>query len=170
MKTQEHSKLQEFLIEQLKTIYWAEKKMVEALPALHKAATLAKLKEVLTIYLEEKKNHVIRLEHAFARVDEPPAVRKCHAITGILTEGNQIMDDTQEGTAQRDMGIIFIAKKLAHYGMATYSALLTLTETLNYEHMDEVLNENFIESEKMDSSLTALARNDFHAAKKESKT
>ncbi|QNL48377.1 DUF892 family protein [Olivibacter sp. SDN3] len=162
METQQDSNFRAFLIEQLKVAYWADKKIVEVLPALQKAASIAKLKEILTIFLEEKKNHIIRLEHAFSRADEPPATKRCQEIIGILAEGNKIMDDTQGRSVLRDVGIIFMAKKLVHYGIATYGALLTLSQIITYEHMDEVLHENLVESEKMDSSLTAIAKNDIN--------
>ena len=47
------SKLQEFFVDQMEDIYWAEKKLVKTLPKLEDAATSEQLKNAFSSHLEQ---------------------------------------------------------------------------------------------------------------------
>ena len=54
METQtlvQDSKLKEFFVDQLKDIYWAEKKLVKTLPKMEEAATTPQLKDAFRNHL-----------------------------------------------------------------------------------------------------------------------
>ena len=57
-----NSKLKEFFLDQLRDIYWAEKKLVKTLPKLSEAATHDELRAAFDSHLTETENHVSRLE------------------------------------------------------------------------------------------------------------
>src|SRR5262249_12039820 len=57
--------LRTLLIEQLKGIYDAEKRLTKAIPKLIKNATNDELKSALREHLEQTEEHVARVEHAF---------------------------------------------------------------------------------------------------------
>ena len=89
-----NSKLQEFFIDQLEDIYWAEQKLVKTLPKLEESAHSEDLKQAFNNHLQETKNHVSRLEKVFDLIGEPAQAKKCHAISGIIDEGEDIIDET----------------------------------------------------------------------------
>src|SRR5215813_5884176 len=101
------SKLREFFVQQLQDIYWAEKKLVKTLPKLEDAATTEELKDAFRNHREQTKEHVNRIENVFSMIGEEATARKCHAMVGIVDEGEDIIDDTVAGSAQRDVGLIF---------------------------------------------------------------
>ena len=88
------SKLREFFIDQLQDIYWAEQKLVKALPKMANAAHSAELREAFNNHLEETRNHVTRIEEAFRLMNEKADTQECQAIKGILKEGEDIIDET----------------------------------------------------------------------------
>src|SRR5215212_7205275 len=102
-----NSKLKAFFIDQLKDIYWAEKKLVKKLQKLSEATTTIQLREALDNHVIQSRLHVDRLEKIFFMIGEDADGKKCLAMSGIIEEGEDIIDDTDEGTAQRDVGIIF---------------------------------------------------------------
>jgi ferritin-like metal-binding protein YciE len=155
--TARDSKLQEFFVEQLQDIYWAEQKLVKTLPKLEEAASSNELKQAFNSHLQETKNHVSRLEKVFDLIGEPADGKKCHAIAGIVDEGEEIIDDTEEGTAQRDVGLIFAGQKAEHYEIATYGGLVQLAKTLGYSEAAEVMAVTLAEEKKADSTLTQIA-------------
>jgi ferritin-like metal-binding protein YciE len=156
------SKLKEFFVEQLKDIYWAEKKLVKTLPKLQKAATTDELKQAFREHLEQTKNHVTRLEQVFEIIGEKAVEHKCPAMVGIVEEGDEIMDETDEGTAQRDVGLIFAAQKAEHYEIATYGGLATLAHTLGYSDVKKILGETLNEEKQSDMLLTEIAENNIN--------
>ena len=59
------SLLEEFFIDELKDIYWAEKHLTKALPKLQKAATSSDLADAFADHLTVTQEHVARLEKVF---------------------------------------------------------------------------------------------------------
>lgn len=152
-----NSKLNEFFVEQLQDIYWGEKKLVKKLHKFSDAATSIQLKEALDNHLTQTRIHVDRLEKVFSLVGEQADTKKCPALSGIIEEAEDIIDDTDEGSAQRDVGIIFAAQKAEHYEMATYGGLAQLAKTLGYMEAKDLLGQTLQEEKRADELLTQIA-------------
>src|SRR5258705_1443130 len=101
-----NSMLEEFFHDELKDIYWAEKHLVKTLPKLQKAATTEELKKAFGDHLEATREHVSRLENVFEILGHKAQAKKCEAMEGLVKEGESIIEDTEEGTATRDVGLI----------------------------------------------------------------
>jgi ferritin-like metal-binding protein YciE len=151
------SKLKEFFTDQLRDIYWAEKKLVKKLNKLSDAASSVQLKEALDNHLTQTRIHVDRLERVFAMVGEEADAKKCPAMSGIFEEGEDIIDETDDGSAQRDVGIIFAAQKAEHYEIATYGGLAQLAKTLGYIEAKDLLGQTLQEEKQADELLTKIA-------------
>ncbi|WP_423147835.1 ferritin-like domain-containing protein [Rubrolithibacter danxiaensis] len=156
------SKLKEFFIDQLQDIYWAEKKLVKTLPKMQEAATTQQLKDAFSNHLEQTKTHVSRLESVFNIVGEEADTQKCPAMAGIVDEGEDIIDETEEGTAQRDVGLIFAGQKAEHYEIATYGGLATLAKTLGFADAVEILVQTLNEEKEADELLTRIAKDNIN--------
>ena len=156
--TSSQSALEDFFLVQLKDIYWAEKKLVKILPKMEQAATSMELKDLFTEHLNQTKNHVLRLESIFKMVGEEPDAIKCAAMVGIVNEGEDIIDETQKGSAQRDVGLIFAGQKAEHYEIATYGGLAELAETLGYVNAVELFKQTLFEEKNADRLLTEIAK------------
>src|SRR6185503_564060 len=109
---QPHSQLEKFFTDSLKDIYWAEKHLTKALPKMQKAATSKELQKAFADHLEATKTHVQRLEGAFEALGEKAVAKKCEAMEGLVKEGESIIEDTEDGTATRDVGLIMAAQKV----------------------------------------------------------
>jgi ferritin-like metal-binding protein YciE len=153
----DNSELREFFIEELKDIYWAEKHVVSSLPKMKKAATSDALKACFETHLEESKTHVTRLEDAFKALGEKAAAKKCDAMDGILKEGTSIIEETDEGTATRDVGLVLAAQKVEHYEISTYGGLAQLAKTLGEDEVAELLHATLEEEKATDMKLTQVA-------------
>ena len=151
------NKLHQFFMEQLQDIYWAEKKLVKTLPKLEEAATSRELKKAFSDHLMQTKNHVTGVESVFEMLGEEPKAKKCPAMAGIAEEGEEIIDETDEGTAQRDVGLIFAAQKAEHYEIATYGGLTQLAKTMGHTQAAEVLGRILSEEKQADQLLTQIA-------------
>lgn len=156
-KGADDSMLMEFFAEELKDIYYAEKHLVKTLPKMAKAATSPELQQAFTEHLEVTKNQVLRLEEVFAAINKKPQAKKCDGIEGITKEGEGVIEDTEKGTATRDVALILAAQKAEHYEIATYGGLAQLATTLGLEEVAELLNTTLEEEKETDSALTALA-------------
>ena len=152
-----NSKLKEFFLDQLKDIYWAEKKLVKTLPKLSEAAHSDELRAAFDSHLVETEEHVSRLEEVFSLLGEEAKAVECPAIKGISEEGEEIIDETEDNTAQRDVGLIFAGQKAEHYEIASYGALVQLAKDMGQEQIADLLSQTLSEEKKADEKLTELA-------------
>ena len=153
------SRLKEFFVDELKDIYWAEKHLVKTLPKMKKAATSSELQAAFADHLEVTKTHVTRLEDAFEALGEKAQAKKCEAMEGITKEGESIIEDTEEGTSTRDVGLILAAQKVEHYEISTYGGLHQLAITLGLEDVADILEQTLEEEKETDEKLTEIAEN-----------
>src|ERR1700730_16040001 len=86
--------LQEFFIDMLKDIYWAEKHLTKALPKMKKAATTTELQQAFEDHLAETEEHVSRLEQAFELMGKKAQAKKCEAMEGLTREADSIVEET----------------------------------------------------------------------------
>ena len=96
--------LRELFHDTLKDIYFAEKKILTALPKMARAAQSENLKAAFEKHEGETEKHVARLEQVFETIDEAPKGKTCDAIMGIIEEGQEVMKE-YKGTAALDAGM-----------------------------------------------------------------
>jgi ferritin-like metal-binding protein YciE len=159
------SKLEEFFTDEIKDIYWAEKHLVKTLPKMQKASTSSELQNAIGDHLEQTKEHVTRLEQVFEILGQKPQAKKCDAMEGITKEGESVIEDTEDGTATRDVGVILAGQKVEHYEIATYGGLAQLARTLGHDDVAEILETTLSEEKEADELLTSIAENsvNYHA-------
>lgn len=148
--------LYDLFVDGLKDIYWAEKELTKAIPKMIENATDAKLKEALTMHLEETKNQVTRLEEVFSSIGEKAVAKKCEAMAGLTKEAEEIMKATVSGVV-RDAGIISAGQKVEHYEIATYGTLGSFARTLGLKEAASLLEESLNEEKSADVKLSEVA-------------
>lgn len=154
------SMLKSFFEDELKDIYWAEKNIVKTLPKMKKAATSEKLQQAFENHLQQTQVHVERLEQAFGILGQKAQAKKCDAMAGIIEEGKGIIEETEKGTATRDVGLILAAQKVEHYEISTYGGLAQLATTLGLEDVADLLKQTLAEEKETDELLTEIAESD----------
>lgn len=152
----EVKKLEELFHDTLKDVYFAEKKIVETLPKMHKAAKSKELKKAFEKHLEETKVHVTRLEEVFKIIGEKPETKTCAAIMGITKEGAEIMEE-YEGSPALDAGLLAAAQAVEHYEMSRYGTLRTWALELEMKDAAKLLQTTLDEEQATDIALTSIA-------------
>jgi len=152
-------KLQELFHETLKDIYFAEKKILTALPKMAKAARSEELKSAFEKHEAETEEHVARLEKVFEEIDETPRGKTCDAIMGIIEEGQEVMKEFK-GAPALDAGLLAAAQAVEHYEIARYGTLKTWAAELGLDKSVKLLEETLAEEKKTDETLTQLAQSE----------
>ena len=156
------SMLEDFFVDELKDIFWAEKHLVKTLPKMEKAATTQELKDAFAEHLETTKEHVSRLEQVFEMLGKKAVGKKCEAMEGITREGEDIIAETEKGTATRDVGLILAGQKVEHYEIASYGGLFQLATTLGLTEVADLLEQTLAEEKLADTKLTDIAENEIN--------
>jgi ferritin-like metal-binding protein YciE len=144
--------------ETLKDIYFAEKKILSALPKMAKAAQSEELKAAFEKHETETEEHVARLEKVFEEIDETPRGKTCDAIMGIIEEGQDVMKEFK-GAPALDAGLLAAAQAVEHYEIARYGTLKTWAAELGLNQAMKLLEQRSPRKRKTDETLTQLAEN-----------
>jgi ferritin-like metal-binding protein YciE len=148
--------LRELFHDTLKDIYFAEKKILGALPKMAKAAQSEDLKAAFEKHETETEGQVERLEKVFGEIDETPRGKTCDAIMGILEEGQEIMKE-YKGTPALDAGLLAAAQAVEHYEIARYGTLKTWASELGLTASVKLLDATLTEEKNTNEALTELA-------------
>ena len=140
----------------LKDIYYAEKKILTALPKMAKAAETEELTAAFQKHEQETKGQVERLERVFQMMDQSAKGKKCPGIDGIIEEGKDIIDEFKK-TPALDAGLIAAAQAVEHYEITRYGTLIAWAEKLGMSEAAELLRETLDEEKATDQNLTELA-------------
>jgi ferritin-like metal-binding protein YciE len=152
------SQLMKLFEDELKDIYWAEIALTKAIPKMIEKATSEELITALTRHLAETTEQVARAEKVFACIGKKPEAVQCEAMTGLIKEAEQIMEECEEG-AMRDAGIISAGQKVEHYEIATYGTLRQFAETLGLKDAVGLLQQTLDEEKAADEKLSRIAVN-----------
>jgi ferritin-like metal-binding protein YciE len=156
LMAKEPKQLADLFHDTLKDIYFAEKKILAALPKMAKAAQNEELSAAFEKHETETEGQVERLEQVFEEIGEKPQGKSCVAIIGILDEGKEIMEE-YKGSPALDAGLLAAAQAVEHYEISRYGTLCTWAEQLGYEKAVKLLGENLDEEETTDEALSELA-------------
>jgi ferritin-like metal-binding protein YciE len=148
--------LEDLFEDGLKDIYYAENKILKALPKMAKAAQSDELRDALTKHLKETENQVSRLEKVFSAIDQKARGKKCPAIEGIIDEGAEIMKEFK-GMPALDAGLISAAQAVEHYEISRYGTLRRWAEQMGLDDAVELLDETLQEEKNTDEILTEIA-------------
>ena len=151
--------LQDLFLDTLKDIYFAEKKILGALPKMAKAAQSDDLKAAFEKHEAETEGQVARLEQVFKSIGETPKGKTCDAIMGILDEGKEIMDE-YKGMPALDAGLLAAAQAVEHYEISRYGTLKCWASELGLKEAVRLLDATLNEEKKTDAALSELAESE----------
>jgi ferritin-like metal-binding protein YciE len=155
--------LHDLYVDQLRDLYDAERQLVQALPKMASAASSQKLKEAFEMHLDQTKNHVRRLDQIFSHLGTSPTGHQCQAMTGLIREGNEVLQAGGDATV-KDAALIAAAQRVEHYEMAGYGTVRTYAKELGYNEAASLLQETLNEEGAADKMLTGLAEGGFFSS------
>jgi ferritin-like metal-binding protein YciE len=150
-------KLDELFHDTLRDIFYAEKKILTALPKMAKAAQNEDLKAAFEKHEGETEEQVTRLEQVFEAIEKNPQGKKCPAIDGIIEEGQEIIKE-YKGSPALDSGLLAAAQAVEHYEISRYGTLRTWAEELGLSQAVRLLEMTLEEEKNTDEALTELAQ------------
>jgi ferritin-like metal-binding protein YciE len=148
--------LEDLMVEQMRDLYDAEKKLVKALPKMAKAACSDDLRNAFENHLEETQGHVQRLERVFTLMGLKAKAKTCAAMEGLIEEGKEMIGEQGDGMV-KDAGLIACAQRVEHYEMAGYGCLHTWAQQLGHHEAAGLLAQTLSEEKAADTKLTHIA-------------
>lgn len=148
--------LEELFHETLKDIYYAERKILKALPKMARGAQDEKLKAAFLQHKEETEGQVERLQQVFEIIGKPARAKTCEAMQGITSEMEEDLEDFADSPAA-DAVLAACAQAVEHYEIARYGTLKTWASQLGMKDVVALLDATLQEEIATDKKLSQVA-------------
>lgn len=148
--------LEDMFHDTLKDIYYAERKILKALPKMAKGAQAPDLQAAFEKHRHETEQHVERLQEVFEIFGKRAQGKTCPAIDGIIEEGEEVMEE-YKGTPALDAGLLAAAQAVEHYEITRYGTLKRWAGVLGMKDAVRLLDATLAEESKTDEALTGIA-------------
>jgi len=147
----------------LKYIFYAERKILHALPKMQRAAQSAELKRGYETHRALTEGQVERLQQVFVLIGKRPQGKTCPAIDGILDAGAEVIEGFK-GSPALDAGLVVAAQAVEHFEIARYGTLCARAQTLGHTQALALLRVTLDEEHATDAALNGLADGSVNAA------
>lgn len=148
--------LENLFHETLKDIYYAERKILRALPKMARGAQSEELKMAFQKHEEETQMQVERLQQVFELIGKPARGKTCPAIDGIIEEGEEALQAFADSPAL-DASLVAAAQAVEHYEIARYGTLLRWSQVMGMKDAAKLLEQTLQEESMTDEALTQIA-------------
>lgn len=154
--TKDIKNMDDLFVHTLRDIYYAENKIIKALPDMIEKSNDPELKQGFRTHLGETRNQVKRLEQVFKLAGKEPKGIDCPAIDGILAEAEEVIGEVEQGPVL-DVALIAAAQAVEHYEITRYGTLVSWANQLGRRDCAALLQQNLEEEKATDKKLTSMA-------------
>jgi len=153
--------LHELFEETVRDIYYAEKKILKALPKMAKKASSEDLSAAFEAHLEETEGQIERLEQIFEMLGKNARGKTCPAIDGIIEEAEEVMKEA-ETDAVRDAAMLAAAQAVEHYEISRYGTLKSWAGKVGMTDAVKLIDETLQQEKATDVKLSELAESEIN--------
>lgn len=157
------SSIKDLLTTALQDTYSAETQILEALPQMEESATSQTLKRAFRDHLQMTQRQVERLEKVCQQLGIEPEGETCEAMEGLVEEGEQLVDELDQGPVL-DAALIGAAQKVEHYEIAAYGTLTAMLKAMGETQCADLMAQTLKEEKDTDELLTQVAEREVNPA------
>ena len=150
--------LRELFEHELKDIYYAEQKLVEALGQLASESQQPQVRAAFESHRMETQGQVQRLEQVFRALGQQPETQVCAGIEGLLKE-KQSFSKEKPSPAILEVFNIGAGEKTEHYEISAYQGMIQHAQQLGLTEVVGLLQQNLQEEEAALRKLQSLSKN-----------
>jgi ferritin-like metal-binding protein YciE len=150
--------LDELFEHELKDIYYAEHRLVEALTELASETKVREIKQAYTSHKKETQGQIKRLQKVFKMFGVVPEVEKCPGIEGLLKEKHNFTKKEKPSQEILDYFNLCAAQKAERYEITAYESLIEIAQQLGMDDAVELLAETLQEEEAALEKAQTLAQ------------
>lgn len=155
--------LYDLMVEELRSIYHAEKQVTKTLPKMIKSCNTNELKTYFEENIKQTDMQITRLEKVFKELDVPIKPKKCLGMEGILNEGRELFNEDIEPTVI-DAALALNQQRIEHYELTSYDTVKSFTKKLGLNNITKMLQDTYDEDVWTNKKLLTFIENNVHTA------
>ncbi|HVF52327.1 MAG TPA: DUF892 family protein [Actinomycetota bacterium] len=142
---------------ELRDIYDAEHKLVNALETMAKKVSNEDLSTSFKEHREVTRKQIERLDKVFGTIDRAPRREACDAINGLISEFSGFVKDESPSDEVLNVFATTAALKVEHYEIEAYKSLIKLAQNEGLDEAIGLLQENLAEEETTARELDGMS-------------
>jgi ferritin-like metal-binding protein YciE len=139
---------QELFEHELRDMYDAENKLINALDKMSNDASDEQLSRAFAEHRDVTQQQTVRLERVFELVERAPRREPCAGINGLIEEYQKFNKEEDPSPEVRDVFATGAALKVEHYEIASYRSLIKLADQLGLAEAVALFEETLREEEE----------------------
>ena len=155
--------MDDLFVHQLQDIYYAEKRIVGALPDMIAEASRLNSRRRSKRMSGRARTTSSGSSRSSKCTGPRPKQVDCSAIDGIIEDADEVGGEIGDKSVL-DAALIASAQAVEHYEMTRYGTLIAWAKTLGRADCAQVLQQNLAEEKAADEKLTTLAENEVNRA------
>ncbi len=150
--------LSELFEHEMKDIYYAEHRLVEALEQLASETKHREAKKAYTSHKRETQGQIKRLQKVFKLSGKVPEPERCPGIEGLLKEKQNFTKKEKPSQDMLDYFNLGAAAKAERYEISAYEGLIQIAQQLGMDQAVELLAQNLQEEHATLDKLHELSK------------
>lgn len=147
----------DLLLHELKDIYDAENKLVNALETMANKVEDEQLSRSFEEHRKVTEGQVKRLEQVFEMLDRAPTREKCDGINGLISEFSSFVKEEQPDPKVLNVFATGAAMKVEHYEIVSYKSLIKLADQLGLSQAAELFEQTLREELETAQELETMS-------------
>ena len=147
--------LEEKFTHELGAIYDAEHQFLEAQQTMLETASSSAVQQMLEKHIAETEQQIVNLTKVHEVLGLTAERETCVAAEGLVTEGNEMLAETEDVPALADLAIVGSNSKVEHFEIACYRGLIASAQTMGETEVVRLLTENLQQEETTAQTLEA---------------
>jgi ferritin-like metal-binding protein YciE len=147
--------LEEKFTFELGSIYDAEHQFLEAQQTMLESANSPDVQANLKKHIAETEQQIVNLAKVHEILGLTAERETCVAAEGLVTEGNEMLAETEDVPALADLAINGSCSKVEHFEIACYRGLIAGAQTMGQTEVVRLLTQNLQQEENTAQTLEA---------------
>lgn len=147
--------LEEKFTHGLGSIYDAEHQFLEAQQTMLESATDPTVQANLKKHIVETEQQIVNIAKVHEILGLTAKRITCAGAAGIVTEGNELLSETEDVPALADLAINGSCSKVEHFEIATYRGLIAGAQAMGQTEVVRLLSQNLEQEENTAQTLEA---------------
>lgn len=142
---------------ELRDIYDAEHKLVNALETMANKVPNPELSQSFTDHRKVTQGHAQRLEQVFKMLDRAPRREPCKGINGLIEEFSHFVQEESPADAVLNVFATAAAIKVENYEISAYKSLIRLADQLGLSEAAELFEQTLREEQETATELEQMS-------------
>lgn len=147
----------DLFLHELKDIYDAEHKLVNALETMANKVEDEQLSKSFQKHRAVTEGQVKRLEQVFEMIDRAPTREKCDGINGLISEFSSFVKEEEPDPKVLNVFATAAAMKVEHYEIVSYKSLIKLADQLELSQAAELFEQSLREETETAQELETMS-------------